>query len=87
MPVPEHASEALRMAMSALEHGHWDKRSQEGSRLNALDSIAWSLIGILSHMERSGTPAAPAATATHSTRPHAKRGFDELDLSPIKPTA
>lgn len=81
MPVPENASESLRMALGALEHGHWDKRSQEGSRLNALDSIAWSLIGILSHLERS------EATAAASARPHARRGFDDLDLSTIKPTA
>lgn len=81
MAVPEHASEALRMAVSALEHGQWDKRSQEGSRLNALDSIAWSLIGILSHLERS-QESAP------STRPtHVRRGFEEVDLSTIKPRA
>lgn len=83
MPVPETASEPLRMALSALEHGNWDRRSQEGSRLNALDSIAWSLIGILSHLERTQNTA-PAAP---SPRPHARRSFDELDLSPIRPTA
>jgi hypothetical protein len=83
MPVPDHASEPLRKALSALEQGNWDKRSQEGSRLNALDSIAWSLIGILSHLERSEKPAAPAPSRPAPSR----RGFDELDVSPLKPMA
>jgi hypothetical protein len=86
MPAPENASDALRMAMTAMENGHWDKRSQEGSRLNALDSIAWSLIGILSHMERT-TDGAPTAREAKEPRRRHRDERDKLDLGTIQPSA
>ena len=57
--------EALRRAVKALEDGPADPRTVEGAKVNALESIAWSLIGILGdrvHSERPshGRPA-PAA--------------------------
>lgn len=86
MPAPENASDALRMALTAMENGHWDKRSQEGSRLNALDSIAWSLIGILSHLERSA-PAAPSPREAKEPRRRHRDERDTLDLGTIQPSA
>jgi hypothetical protein len=83
MPAPDDASDALRQAISALETGHWDRRSQEGARLNALDSIAWSLIGILGHLEGKAPGAQRAAPKPQSR----KRHFDDLELSPLKPSA
>ena len=85
MSAPENASDALRMALTAMENGHWDKRSQEGSRLNALDSIAWSLIGILSHMTGNAT-AVPQTRDAQPRRRH-RDERDTLDLSTLKPSA
>ena len=39
--------EALRRAVKALEDGPADPRTVEGAKVNALESIAWSLIGLL----------------------------------------
>lgn len=39
--------EALRNALSALVDGPGDPRSVDGVKVNALMSIAWSLIGLL----------------------------------------
>ncbi|HUR25699.1 MAG TPA: hypothetical protein VM327_06785 [Candidatus Thermoplasmatota archaeon] len=54
--------EALRRAVKSLEDGPADPRTVEGAKVNALESIAWSLIGILGdrvHAERPshGRPA------------------------------
>ena len=58
--------EALRRAVKSLEDGPADPRTVEGAKVNALESIAWSLIGILGdrvHAERPShgrpTPASP----------------------------
>ena len=58
--------EALRRAVKSLEDGPADPRTVEGAKVNALESIAWSLIGILGdrvHAERPShgrpVPAAP----------------------------
>lgn len=48
------ASEALRRALRCLEEGHWDGRSLEGAKANALESIAWSLVGLLAQQETEG---------------------------------
>lgn len=69
-PTPQAHSleprEALRRAVKSLEDGPADPRTVEGAKVNALESIAWSLIGILGdrvHSERPshGRPA-PATT-------------------------
>lgn len=39
--------EALRRAVKSLEDGPADPRTVEGAKVNALESIAWSLIGLL----------------------------------------
>jgi len=39
--------EALRRAVRSLEDGPADPRTVEGAKVNALESIAWSLIGLL----------------------------------------
>lgn len=47
---PAHAlepREALRRAVKSLEDGPADPRTVEGAKVNALESIAWSLIGLL----------------------------------------
>ncbi|MHB1261693.1 MAG: hypothetical protein ACYC2H_08245 [Thermoplasmatota archaeon] len=58
--------EALRRAVKSLEDGPADPRTVEGAKVNALESIAWSLIGLLGdrvHAERPshGRPA-PASS-------------------------
>ena len=65
---PVEPREALRRAVKSLEDGPADPRTVEGAKVNALESIAWSLIGILGdrmHAERPshGRPA-PAAPDT-----------------------
>ncbi len=50
--------QALRQALDALQGGRHDPRIPEGAQANALESIAWSLIGILAQ----GKSAAPAAS-------------------------
>jgi len=54
--------DALRRAVKSLEDGPADPRTVEGAKVNALESIAWSLIGLLGdrlHAERPshGRPA------------------------------
>jgi hypothetical protein len=41
------AGEALRRALDALTDGSFDARSTDGAMVNALESIAWSLVGLL----------------------------------------
>jgi hypothetical protein len=69
-PIPQPPAleprEALRRAVKALEDGPADPRTIEGAKVNALESIAWSLIGLLGdrvHAERPshGRPA-PASS-------------------------
>ncbi len=40
--------DALQRAVQSLMNGPGDPTSIEGAKVNALESIAWSLIGILS---------------------------------------
>lgn len=49
-PFPD-AGEALRKAMQSLAEGHFDNRHEGGAQVNALESIAWSLIGLLRHVQ------------------------------------
>src|ERR1041385_3009851 len=47
--------DALRRAVKSLEDGPADPRTVEGAKVNALESIAWSLVGLLGdrlHAER-----------------------------------
>lgn len=58
--------EALRRAVKSLEDGPADPRTIEGAKVNALESIAWSLIGLLGdrvHADRPshGRPHAPTS--------------------------
>ena len=46
-PFAADPSEALRRAMGSLRDGHFDGRHESGAKVNALESIAWSLIGLL----------------------------------------
>ena len=62
--------DALRRAVKALEDGPADPRTVEGAKVNALESIAWSLIGLLGdrlhHQHERPEPrphAAPPAAA------------------------
>lgn len=41
------AREALAQAIAALTDGRHDPRIADGAQANALESIAWSLIGLL----------------------------------------
>jgi hypothetical protein len=44
-PVDPH--DALLHALKALTEGHFDGREVQGAQANALESIAWSLAGLL----------------------------------------
>jgi hypothetical protein len=47
-------TEALRRAVRALEDGPADPRTLEGAKVNALESIAWSLVGLLGRQLHEG---------------------------------
>lgn len=72
-PLGVAAEQALARALAALQDGRHDPRIPEGAQANALESIAWSLIGILSQ----GTDAAPAANeaARSMSEELRRRGF------------
>lgn len=57
--------EALRRAVKSLEDGPADPRTVEGAKVNALESIAWSLVGLLGdrvhHEHERPTPRPHAA--------------------------
>lgn len=61
--------EALRRAVKSLEDGPADPRTVEGAKVNALESIAWSLIGILGDRVSHHDHERPVAA-----RPHAAGG-------------
>lgn len=59
-PKPVDPHDALLQALKALTEGHFDGRDVQGAQANALESIAWSLAGLLA--ERVGTaPVRPAS--------------------------
>ena len=49
------AKEALANAIAALTEGRHDPRIADGAQANALESIAWSLIGLLRSQVESPT--------------------------------
>lgn len=57
--------EALRRAVQSLEAGAADPRTLDGAKVNALEAIAWSLIGILGDRV-AADKAAPARSASES---------------------
>ena len=68
-PTPQaHAlepREALRRAVKALEDGPADPRTIEGAKVNALESIAWSLVGLLGdrlHVQERPAHGRPASS-------------------------
>jgi hypothetical protein len=61
---PVSPDEALHRAVLALAQGHFDDRSLEGAKANALESIAWSLAGLLAEKVEAGAHHRPAP------RPH-----------------
>jgi hypothetical protein len=65
--------DALRRAVKSLEDGPADPRTVEGAKVNALESIAWSLIGLLGdrlHAERPshGRPTQPSESLSGELR-------------------
>lgn len=65
--------EALRRAVKSIEDGPADPRTVEGAKVNALESIAWSLVGLLGdrlHHERPATrpPSAGSGALTSELR-------------------
>lgn len=56
--------EALRRAVRSLEEGPADPRTIEGAKVNALESIAWSLIGLLGERVHHERPAPRAHAAS-----------------------
>lgn len=61
--------DALRRAVEAIEAGPWDPRSADGARQNALDSIAWSLIGLLGQMQQDDARSVARPSRRHDGRP------------------
>ena len=59
--------DALRRAVKSIEDGPADPRTVEGAKVNALESIAWSLIGLLGdrlhHQHERPEPRAHAQAA------------------------
>jgi hypothetical protein len=73
--------EALRRAVKSLEDGPADPRTVEGAKVNALESIAWSLIGLLGdrlHAERA-QHGRPAAQPSHGELTGQLRGILGLE--------
>lgn len=61
--------EALRRAVKSLEEGPADPRTIEGAKVNALESIAWSLIGLLGdrlHVQERPAHGRPAPASPDS---------------------
>lgn len=75
MPSSVDPAEALARATQALQDGDWDRRTVEGARQNALTSIAWSLAGILAHMQDRDALAGGA----HRGRPTRRAQDTTLD--------
>ena len=73
---PFDPREALRRAVKSLEDGPADPRTVEGAKVNALESIAWSLVGLLGDRVNHERPA-PAA------RTHAQQGALTNELRSI----
>ena len=66
-------AEALRRAVKSLEDGPADPRTVEGAKVNALESIAWSLIGLLGervrhHHERPEPQPRPQAASPNALK-------------------
>lgn len=58
--------EALRRAVKSLEDGPADPRTVEGAKVNALESIAWSLIGLLGDRVSHHDHERPAPARPHT---------------------
>ena|ERR1051326_6498313 len=69
-PKPVDPHEALLRALKALTEGHFDGREVQGAQANALESIAWSLAGLLADRVETA-PVRPA-----SSRPPPVHGSD-----------
>jgi hypothetical protein len=65
-PVDPH--DALLRALKALTEGHFDGREVQGAQANALESIAWSLAGLLA--ERVETAPVRPASGRPAPAPH-----------------
>ncbi len=74
------ANDALAQALTALTAGRHDPRLADGAQANALESIAWSLIGLLS-AQAVGSSAASAQARTLSEELRS-RGFLQIDPQP-----
>lgn len=74
------ANDALAQALAALTAGRHDPRLADGAQANALESIAWSLIGILSKQTAS-TPQASTEERSLSDELRS-RGFLQIDPQP-----
>jgi hypothetical protein len=73
-PKPLDPHEALLRALKALTEGHFDGREVQGAQANALESIAWSLAGLLA--DRVET--APVRPASVRPAPHSASNDNSL---------
>ena len=66
--------DALRRAVKSLEDGPADPRTIEGAKVNALESIAWSLIGLLGDRLHAERPSRPHSTPSAASAPDSLSG-------------
>lgn len=70
------ASDALAQAVAALTQGAHDGRLPDGAQANALESIAWSLIGILKAQTDKPSASSPTRSLSDDLR---QAGFLQID--------
>lgn len=75
---PPDSRTALERATRCLEDGAFDPRTTDGATTNALESIAWSLIGLLH--ERREAEAEALGDAAQETLTQALRDAGLLEL-------
>lgn len=75
---PPDAKEALERALRCLEDGDFDPRSVDGAKANALQSIAWSLIGLLREQREKQAEALGDAAQETLTQALQDAGLIEL---------
>lgn len=72
-------ADALRLAIDALQSGRHDPRDLLAAQANALESIAWSLIGLLAQRASLAEGSSAEQTLSQDLR---KRGFVPLGAAP-----
>jgi hypothetical protein len=79
-----NAEDALTWAIKCLREGSWDGYSQDGAKTNAMESIAWSLVGLLAiQLEKRGAATSTGAAKPPDAAQAADGGAAELTLKEL----